>query len=48
VDGVRTILHDALGLPFPLLGSRLGASLPAFAVAFALTFGVPRARPRDA
>ena len=48
VDGVRTILHDALGLPFPLLGSRLGASLPAFAVAFALTFAVPRARPRDA
>jgi NCS1 family nucleobase:cation symporter-1 len=47
VDGVRTVIHDALGLPFPLLGSRLGASLPAFAVAFALTFLVPRA-PRRA
>jgi nucleobase:cation symporter-1, NCS1 family len=47
VDGVRVVLHDALGLPFPLLDSRFGASLPAFAVAFALTFLVPRARRRD-
>jgi nucleobase:cation symporter-1, NCS1 family len=27
----------AVGLPFPLFGSALGASLPSFAVAFALT-----------
>jgi hypothetical protein len=46
VDGVRTVVHDALGLPFPLLDSRLGASVPSFAVAFALTFLLPRARRR--
>jgi len=48
VDGVRAVLADGLGLPFPLFGSRLGASLPAFAVAFAVTLLVPRPRPRHA
>lgn len=28
---------DALGLPFPLFGSRLGASIPSFVIAFVLT-----------
>jgi hypothetical protein len=43
VDGVRRVF-ESLSLPFPLLGSRLGASLPSFAVAFALAFLVPRRR----
>jgi putative hydroxymethylpyrimidine transporter CytX len=32
---------EALGLPFPLFGSRLGASIPSFLVAFALTLALP-------
>jgi len=43
VDGVRRAF-ESLSLPFPLLGSRLGASLPSFAVAFALALLVPRRR----
>jgi putative hydroxymethylpyrimidine transporter CytX len=35
-----------LGLPFPLFGSRLGASLPSFALAFALSLVVLRDRRR--
>jgi cytosine/uracil/thiamine/allantoin permease len=35
IDAVERIF-SGLGLPFPLLDSRLGASLPSFAVAFAL------------
>ncbi|HEX5938507.1 MAG TPA: cytosine permease [Actinomycetota bacterium] len=42
IEGVEG-LFTSLGLPFPLLDSRLGASLPSFAVAFALTLAV---RPR--
>lgn len=34
-DAVRTVFEGWLHLPFPLAGSRLGASLPAFAVALA-------------
>ena len=38
-------IFTGLGLPFPLLGSRLGASVPSFAVAFALSLLVlPRRR----
>jgi NCS1 family nucleobase:cation symporter-1 len=33
---------DAVGVPFPLFGSGLGASLPSFVVAFALTLLLPR------
>jgi NCS1 family nucleobase:cation symporter-1 len=43
-DGVRAVV-ETLGLPFPLFGSRLGASLPAFLVAFALTWLLPRRGP---
>jgi purine-cytosine permease-like protein len=41
VEAVRSAF-EGLGLPFPLFGSRLGASLPSFAVAFALALGLPR------
>jgi putative hydroxymethylpyrimidine transporter CytX len=41
-DAVRTVLADWLSLPYPLLGSRLGASLPSFVVAFALALALPR------
>lgn len=41
VDAVRAAF-EGLGLPFPLLGSRIGASLPSFAVAFVLALAVPR------
>ena len=41
VDAVRGAF-EWLGLPFPLLGSRFGASIPSFAVAFALTLLLPR------
>jgi purine-cytosine permease-like protein len=37
VEAVQTFYSDWLRLPFPLLGSRIGASAPAFAVAFALS-----------
>jgi putative hydroxymethylpyrimidine transporter CytX len=43
VEGVFT----SIGLPFPLMGSRLGASLPSFAVAFVLALVVlPKREPR--
>ncbi|MFB3737826.1 MAG: putative hydroxymethylpyrimidine transporter CytX [Candidatus Velamenicoccus archaeovorus] len=49
VDGVRTVFADWLHLPFPLLGSALGASVPSFVAAFALSVAVlwrsGRARP---
>ena len=44
VEAVRTVAADWLGLPFPLFGSAVGASLPSFAVAFGLTLLLPRAR----
>jgi NCS1 family nucleobase:cation symporter-1 len=37
-------LFSGLGLPFPLLDSRLGASLPSFAIAFVLSLVVLRRR----
>jgi len=40
-------LFEGVGLPFPLLGSRLGASLPSFAVAFSLTLLLPKASTRS-
>lgn len=43
VGGVRAVV-EALGLPFPLLGSALGASIPSFALAFLLALAVPRRR----
>jgi len=48
VEGVGTVFRDWLGLPFPLFGSALGASLPAFAIAFALALVLPRRRSRAA
>lgn len=39
VEAVRWLFTTA-GLPFPLLGSRLGASVPSFVVAFALSLVV--------
>jgi putative hydroxymethylpyrimidine transporter CytX len=51
-DGWVDALGDvfgALGLPFPLFDSRLGASIPSFAVAFGVAALLPRAvtrRPR--
>jgi purine-cytosine permease-like protein len=45
VEAVRTVLSDWLSLPFPLFGSRLGASLPSFAVAFALALMLPARTP---
>jgi putative hydroxymethylpyrimidine transporter CytX len=45
VDAVRTVFAEWLSLPYPLFGSRLGASLPSFAVAFLLGLVLPsRAR----
>jgi len=35
-DGVQTVLHSWLHLPFPLAASSAGASLPSFAAAIAL------------
>jgi NCS1 family nucleobase:cation symporter-1 len=37
IDGVRTVVHGWLHLPFPLFGSALGASMPSFAAAFGLS-----------
>jgi putative hydroxymethylpyrimidine transporter CytX len=37
IDAVRTFFHGWLQLPFPLLGSRLGASVPSFVAAFLLS-----------
>lgn len=45
VTAGRTLFADWLGLPFPLLGSALGGSLPSFAVAFALALLLPRRVP---
>jgi putative hydroxymethylpyrimidine transporter CytX len=45
VDGVRAVFTGP-GLPFPLLGSRLGASVPSFALAFVLSLVVLRRRTR--
>ena len=47
IDGVQTVFHGWLHLPFPLLDSRLGASIPSFLVAFALSLVVlPGTRAR--
>ena len=46
VEAVRSVF-EGLGLPFPLLDSRLGASLPSFVVAFALTLALPRRATRS-
>lgn len=43
---VETVLADWLSLPFPLFGSRLGASLPSFALAFGLALLLPGSTPR--
>jgi hypothetical protein len=44
VHSVERIFTN-VGLPFPLMGSRLGASVPSFAVAFVLSLLVlPRRR----
>ena len=43
VDGVGAAF-GALGLPFPLLGSAFGASIPSFAVAFVVAAAVLRRR----
>jgi putative hydroxymethylpyrimidine transporter CytX len=43
IDAVGSIF-TAVGLPFPLLGSRLGASIPSFAVAFVVTLVLTRGR----
>ena len=43
VEGVRGVV-EGLGLPFPLLGSAIGASIPSFALAFVLALAVPRRR----
>jgi NCS1 family nucleobase:cation symporter-1 len=37
IDGVRTVVHGWLHLPFPLFDSALGASVPSFAAAFGLS-----------
>ena len=37
IDGVRTVVHGWLHLPFPLFNSALGASMPSFAAAFGLS-----------
>jgi purine-cytosine permease-like protein len=42
VQAVQTLFSDWLRLPFPLLGSRIGASAPAFAVAFILSLFLGR------
>jgi hypothetical protein len=39
VDAV-TQVFTAVGLPFPLMGSRLGASLPSFLITFVLSLAV--------
>jgi nucleobase:cation symporter-1, NCS1 family len=44
VDAVGSVF-TGIGLPFPLLGSRLGASIPSFAAAFLLSLVVLRRRP---
>jgi NCS1 family nucleobase:cation symporter-1 len=46
IDAMRTLFHGWLHLPFPLLGSRLGASIPSFSAAFLLALLVLHAAPR--
>ena len=46
VDAIER-LFTGLGLPFPLLESRLGASVPSFAVAFVLSLIVLARRGRS-
>ena len=46
-DGMRTLFHDWLGLPFPLWDSALGASIPSFLAALLVSLLVldrPRRR----
>jgi NCS1 family nucleobase:cation symporter-1 len=47
VRGVRAVFADGLSLPFPLFGSRLGASIPSFAVAFGAAFVFGRVTRRS-
>jgi putative hydroxymethylpyrimidine transporter CytX len=50
-DGMRTVFHSWLGLPFPLFDSALGASVPSFLVALGLSLVVlerPRRRMQPA
>jgi putative hydroxymethylpyrimidine transporter CytX len=47
VDAVRTVLADWLSLPYPLLGGRVGASLPSFVVAFGLALALGGVRSRS-
>ena len=46
IGAMRALFHDWLHLPFPLLDSALGASIPSFTVAFALSLVVLRRRGR--
>lgn len=46
MTGVRTVLHDGLGLPFPLFDGKLGASLPGFVAAVACALVLLRSRRR--
>jgi putative hydroxymethylpyrimidine transporter CytX len=46
VEAVRSAF-EGLGLPFPLLDSKFGASLPSFAVAFVLTLFLPKPATRS-
>ncbi|MEX1047451.1 MAG: cytosine permease [Actinomycetota bacterium] len=47
--GVETLIHNWLGLPFPLFGGAIGASAPGFVVAFLLALLVlaPRRHVRE-
>lgn len=46
IDAMRAVFHGWLHLPFPLLGSRLGASIPSFSAALLLALVVLRGAPR--
>jgi hypothetical protein len=43
---VRIVFEEWLGLPFPLAGSALGASIPSFAAALLLFLALSTAGPR--
>jgi NCS1 family nucleobase:cation symporter-1 len=45
-NAMTTLLHGWLHLPFPLLGGRLGASIPSFAAAFLLGLVLVRKAPQ--
>jgi NCS1 family nucleobase:cation symporter-1 len=45
-NAVGTVFAEWLSLPFPLFGSRLGASLPSFALAFVLALVIPKRATR--